>query len=60
MISLLGNTIMCHEAASMLEHGVWDNLCSLDMVTQAWLQNKLSMPFKMTAGIVCCYCFVCV
>jgi hypothetical protein len=33
-----------------MEHGTWNNLCSQDMVTYIWLQNKLSLIlFEMKA-----------
>lgn len=45
-----------HETASTLEQEIWGHLdlCSGAMVTQNWLQNKLSIiPLKMIAVVLC-------
>lgn len=43
--------LFLHDSASMLEHGIWGNLCYQAMVNEIWLQNKLSslIPFKVRA-----------
>lgn len=34
--------LLLHDSASTLEHGIWGNLFYQAMVTEIWLQNKLS------------------
>lgn len=56
MMFLVCKTMQLHETASTLEQGIWGHLdlCSGAMVTQNWLQNKLSIiPLKMIAVVLC-------